>query len=93
MYAPPPSLPPSQEQHLDLLAECASSGLAATCSLGCSLDGRSLDMVTVGDGPLNVWAIARQVCEQGRGEGGGGGGYPPCPSPGPPLSPATIPDH
>lgn len=52
----------SQEQHLDLLAECASSDLASTCSLGLTLDSRTLDMVTIGEGPLNVWAIARQVC-------------------------------
>lgn len=51
--------PFSQEQHLDLLAECNAAG-ASLCTLGQSLDGRPLDMVTLGDGPLNVWAIARQ---------------------------------
>jgi hypothetical protein len=51
----------SQEQHLDLLAECSTSALASTTELGQTLDGRSVDMVTIGDGPLNVWAIARQV--------------------------------
>jgi hypothetical protein len=51
----------SQEQHLDLLAACCVSELAATSTLGLTLDGRTMDMVTIGDGPLNVWAIARQV--------------------------------
>ena len=57
----------SQEQHLDLLAECATSAARTPASastvttLGLSLDGRPLDMLTIGEGPLNVWAIARQV--------------------------------
>eukprot|EP00428_Durinskia_dybowskii_P061189 CAMPEP_0170384754 /NCGR_PEP_ID=MMETSP0117_2-20130122/16162_1 /TAXON_ID=400756 /ORGANISM="Durinskia baltica, Strain CSIRO CS-38" /LENGTH=367 /DNA_ID=CAMNT_0010640515 /DNA_START=149 /DNA_END=1252 /DNA_ORIENTATION=- len=66
--------PYSYERHLDLIARCASlaTGFSANevnirnktevtvRSLGNTLDGRSMDLVTIGSGPLKVWTIARQ---------------------------------
>jgi len=52
--------PHSHEQHLDLLAECQLSDLAEIDRLGSTVDGRDLHRLTVGNGPLKFWVIARQ---------------------------------
>lgn len=60
--------PYSWEQHLDLLASAARSPHVTQHHLGCTVDGRDLDMLLVTDaaGPLpldqrrKVWMIARQ---------------------------------
>ena len=51
--------PYSQERHLNLLARCTPSRANVKC-LGYTLDGRPMDMVTIGRGNLKIWAIARQ---------------------------------
>jgi murein tripeptide amidase MpaA len=52
--------PYSQERHLSLLSKCASSPRASVKCLGYTLDERTMDMVTIGTGPMKIWAIARQ---------------------------------
>ncbi|CAE7824537.1 unnamed protein product, partial [Symbiodinium microadriaticum] len=52
--------PYSHERHLDLIGRCVVSNRAQTKSLGKTLDGRDLDLVTFGTGKLKVWAVARQ---------------------------------
>ena len=52
--------PYSMERHHDLIAEVAQEPGVETSVLGTTLDGQSLDLVELGDGPLNVWLIARQ---------------------------------
>ena len=52
--------PHTHEQHLDLLAECQLSHFAKTDRLGTTVDGRDLHRLTIGDGPLQFWVIARQ---------------------------------
>ena len=49
----------SHERALDLVARAATAGGRAR-SLGQTLQGRELDVVTVGRGPLVAWIIARQ---------------------------------
>ena len=53
----------SYESHLALVARCAATtgapGLAVR-SLGQTLDGRELDCIRVGTGPLQAWIIHRQ---------------------------------
>ena len=53
----------SYERQLDLVARCAAAtgapGLRVG-SLGQSLDGREMDVVTVGTGKLHAWVIHRQ---------------------------------
>ena len=53
--------PYSHERHLDLVARAAqgSSGVHYR-SLGKSLDGRPVDCLEMGAGPLQVWLIGRQ---------------------------------
>lgn len=52
--------PFSLERHHDLVAR-ASGASSVTCrSLGTSLDGRAIDCLEMGAGPLQVWLIARQ---------------------------------
>lgn len=51
--------PYSHERHLDLLGRCQAAG-ARLESLGTSVDGRDIDLVSVGAGSRNLWAIARQ---------------------------------
>lgn len=48
------------ERQLNLVARCASAHGASVRSLGQTLDGRELDCIEVGTGPLHVWAIHRQ---------------------------------
>ncbi|MCB9797288.1 MAG: carboxypeptidase family protein [Alphaproteobacteria bacterium] len=52
--------PYAHERHLNLIAHCASSPLAEVRRLGASVDGLDMDAVKIGEGPLVVWAIARQ---------------------------------
>src|SRR5215470_3709075 len=55
--------PYSWERHLDLLGRADSSPLARVRRLGGTLDGRDLDLVTVGEpapGNRSLWLIARQ---------------------------------
>lgn len=51
--------PYSHERHLDLVADAQSAG-ARLEVLGRSLDGRDMDCLTIGEGPLSIWVIARQ---------------------------------
>jgi len=51
--------PYTREQHRDLVAQCQSAG-ARLEVLGTTLDGEDLDLLTIGEGPLPVWVIARQ---------------------------------
>jgi murein tripeptide amidase MpaA len=48
------------ERHLDLIARCSAAPGASVRSLGQSLDGRELECVEVGSGPLHCWVIHRQ---------------------------------
>jgi len=50
----------SYERHLDLISKCTKSPHANVMSLGQSLDGREMECVQVGSGPLNAWVIHRQ---------------------------------
>src|SRR6266542_2639391 len=55
--------PYSWERHLDLLGRMASMPIARVSNLGATVEGRDLDLVTVGDpgaGKIAVWVIARQ---------------------------------
>ena len=52
--------PYSMERHHDLIAEAAASEGASYRCLGRSLDGRTIDCLEMGEGPLAVWLIARQ---------------------------------
>ena len=55
--------PYSWERHLDLLGRADSSPLARVRRLGSTLDGRDLDVVSVGEpapGKRSLWLIARQ---------------------------------
>jgi len=52
--------PYSWERHQDLVAEAAASeGFDYRC-LGRTLEGRPIDCLVVGEGPLKVWLYARQ---------------------------------
>lgn len=48
------------ERHLDLVFRAAASPRASVYSLGQTLQGRDLECVKVGEGPLQVWVIHRQ---------------------------------
>mmetsp|Transcript_28129 Transcript_28129/g.51425 ORF Transcript_28129/g.51425 Transcript_28129/m.51425 type:complete len:500 (+) Transcript_28129:66-1565(+) len=52
--------PFSYEEHELLIARCAESPLACVRSLGHTLDGRDLDLITVGTGKTKAWCTARQ---------------------------------
>ena len=58
--------PCSYEQHQALIARCQAAtdhdgtALCAVESIGQSLDGRDIDLVTVGTGPTMCWIVARQ---------------------------------
>ncbi len=55
--------PYSWERHLDLLGRMDSMPIARVSNLGATVEGRDLDLVTVGDpgaGKIAVWVIARQ---------------------------------
>ncbi len=52
--------PYSMERHHDLIAEAAAAEGVDVIRLTQTLDGRPLDMLEMGDGPLKVWLYARQ---------------------------------
>ncbi|MSQ72578.1 MAG: hypothetical protein EXR27_15005 [Betaproteobacteria bacterium] len=52
--------PYSLERHQALIGRAGDSPLARTERLGATLEGRDLDLVTVGTGPKSIWIIARQ---------------------------------
>ncbi len=52
--------PYSMERHHDLIAEVGQEAGVEVSVLGTTLDGQSMDLVELGDGPLNIWLIARQ---------------------------------
>ena len=53
--------PYSWERHERVVAELSGPGaLGAHSVIGETLEGRPLDMLTFGDGPLQIWATARQ---------------------------------
>ncbi len=52
--------PYSMERHHDFVAALSSLPGVAYRSLGQSLDGQDIDLLTIGDGPLRVWLYARQ---------------------------------
>jgi murein tripeptide amidase MpaA len=55
--------PYSWERHLELLGRAENSPLARVRRLGATVDGRDLDLVTVGEasqGKQSLWVIARQ---------------------------------
>jgi murein tripeptide amidase MpaA len=52
--------PYSMERHDDLVAALAELPHVSHQTLGTSLDGRAIDCLTIGEGPLNVWLYARQ---------------------------------
>jgi murein tripeptide amidase MpaA len=55
-------------RHQRLVAKSAASPFCSSRSLGKSLDGRDIDQLTVGDGPLAVWVLARQHPNEPQGE-------------------------
>ncbi len=52
--------PYSMERHHDLVATIGSKPGVRTDVLGQSIEGQDMDLVTIGDGPVNLWFIARQ---------------------------------
>lgn len=55
--------PYSYEQHLNLLGEVQSSGLCQIEDLGQTIDGRDLNLLTIGnqiESDIKIWLIARQ---------------------------------
>ena len=52
--------PYSMERHHDLVAWAANQLGVEQRELGLTLDGQPLDMLTLGDGPKQVWLYARQ---------------------------------
>ncbi len=52
--------PYSMERHQDLIARIAARPGVAHRELGRTLDGRALDLLTLGDGGRQVWLYARQ---------------------------------
>ena len=52
--------PYSMERHHDLIAWAACQPGVAHRELGLTLDGQPLDLLTVGEGPKQVWLYARQ---------------------------------
>jgi murein tripeptide amidase MpaA len=52
--------PYSLERHHDFVARIAGRAGVTLESLGKTLDGRDIDLLTLGEGPVNVWLYARQ---------------------------------
>lgn len=52
--------PYSMERHADLIARCQQADGASLDVLGETLDGQAMDLLRIGTGPRNFWAIARQ---------------------------------
>ncbi len=52
--------PYSNERHLDLIARTAAEPGVSSRVLGQSLDGRPIDCIELGEGPVQIWLYARQ---------------------------------
>ena len=52
--------PFSIERHADLVARCQQADGVSLDVLGQTLDGQAMDLLRVGSGPKNFWAVARQ---------------------------------
>ncbi|MES2498825.1 MAG: M14-type cytosolic carboxypeptidase [Pseudomonadota bacterium] len=52
--------PYSMERHHDLVARIAATPGVVHERLGATLDGQDIDLLTIGDGPKQVWLYARQ---------------------------------
>ena len=52
--------PYSMERHHDLVARIAAAPGVVHRRLGATLDGQDIDLLTIGDGPRQVWLYARQ---------------------------------
>ena len=52
--------PYSMERHHDLIARIATAPGVAHERLGATLDGQDIDLLTIGEGPKQVWLYARQ---------------------------------
>src|SRR3546814_4620903 len=52
--------PYSLERHHDFVARIAQRDGVSLESLGNTLDGRDIDLLSIGDGPLQVWLYACQ---------------------------------
>lgn len=52
--------PYSMERHHDLIARMAAMPGVSHRELGVTLDGQALDLLTLGEGPKQVWLYARQ---------------------------------
>ncbi|MBV7256364.1 hypothetical protein KCG44_06140 [Pacificimonas sp. WHA3] len=52
--------PYSMERHHDLIADMSGVVGVEIESLGKTLDGQDIDLITMGTGPLNIWMIGRQ---------------------------------
>ncbi len=52
--------PYTMDRHDDLIARIAAAPGVTHRELGQTLDGRAIDYLTLGDGPVQVWAYARQ---------------------------------
>jgi len=54
--------PYTMQQHDDLIAQCAIDTKASIEVLGTTIDGRDIDLISVGsmDKPIKIWSIARQ---------------------------------
>jgi murein tripeptide amidase MpaA len=52
--------PYSMERHHDLVARIGARPGVSVASLGQTLDGREMDYLTLGEGPLKIWFYARQ---------------------------------
>jgi len=52
--------PYSMERHYDLVAQAAEADGVTHRQLGTTLDGRAVDCLELGEGPVQVWLYARQ---------------------------------
>lgn len=52
--------PYSIERHQDLVARCAAAPGVTHHRLGATLDGQDIDLLTLGEGPKQLWFYARQ---------------------------------
>jgi murein tripeptide amidase MpaA len=52
--------PYSMERHHDLVARIGGCAGVSVQTLGTSLEGQPIDCLSMGEGPLNLWFIARQ---------------------------------
>lgn len=50
----------SYERHASFVSQCIAARGATVRSLGQTLDGRDLECISVGEGPLQLWVIHRQ---------------------------------